>query len=170
MTLSNDPTSRKPILRDSKGPGHDGLAVTAEVKKAKYVYYHRTGYKGKCGLPYMKEETLGRQLGDVLKNIYIPDPVLKDVLAALRSAEGNSLADRRQAQSSTVQRLAALRERMQQAYFDPLDGNIAPEFWSRLQRDCSSRRCVWKATLRHSASAIGASAAAGCGTSSRTGK
>ena len=83
----------------------------------------------------MKEETLGRQLGDVLKNIHIPDPVLKDVLAALRSAEGNSLADRRQAQSATAQRLMALRERMLQAYFDKLDGNIAPEFWSRLQRD-----------------------------------
>jgi site-specific DNA recombinase len=114
---------------------HDGLTVTAEVKKAKYVYYHCTGYKGKCGLPYMKEETLGRQFGDVLKNIYIPDPVLKDVLTSLRSAEGNSLADRRREQSVIAQRLAALRERMQQAYFDKLDGNIAPEFWSRLQRD-----------------------------------
>ena len=76
-----------------------------------------------------------KELGDILKNIYIPDLALKDVLTALRSAEGNSLSDRRQAQSSTVQRLAALRERMQQAYFDKLDGNIAPEFWSRLQRD-----------------------------------
>ena len=56
-------------------------------------------------------------------------------LHCLRSAEGNALADRRQAQSSAAQRLTALRARMQQAYFDKLDGNIEPEFWSRLQRD-----------------------------------
>jgi site-specific DNA recombinase len=114
---------------------YDGLTVTAEVKKAKYVYYHCTQCKGKCSLPYMKEELLGRQLGDVLKNIYIPDPVLKDVISTLRSAEGSAVAERRQARSSADQRLTALRARMDMAYLDKLDGKITPELWSRLQRE-----------------------------------
>jgi site-specific DNA recombinase len=113
----------------------DGLTVTAEVKKAKYIYYHCTQCKGKCSLPYMKEELLGRQLGDVLKNIYIPDPVLKDVISTLRSAEGSAVGERRQARSSADQRLTALRGRMDMAYLDKLDGKITPELWSRLQRD-----------------------------------
>src|SRR6266496_3759192 len=32
----------------------DECAVTAEIKKGKYVYYHCTGYRGKCDLPYMR--------------------------------------------------------------------------------------------------------------------
>jgi site-specific DNA recombinase len=114
---------------------HDGLTVTAEVKKAKYIYYHCTGYKGKCGLPYMKEEILGKQFGEVLKNIYLPDPVLRDVIASIRSADGNSAAERRQAVLSVERSLSALRARMKQTYFDKLDGNITPEFWSRIQQD-----------------------------------
>jgi hypothetical protein len=121
--------------------------VTAEVKKAKYVYYHCTGYKGKCGLPYMKEEVLGKQLGDVLKNIYVPDPVLMNVVASIRSADGNSAAERRQATLSVERRLTALRARMKQAYFDKLDGNIAAEFWSRMQQDWQQEKMQLEQTL-----------------------
>lgn len=126
---------------------HDGLTVTAEVKKAKYVYYHCTGYRGKCGLPYMKEEVLGKQLGDVLKNIYVPDPVLTNVIASIRSADGNSAAERRQATLSVERRLTALRARMKQAYFDKLDGNIAAEFWSRMQQDWQQEEMHLEQTL-----------------------
>ncbi len=127
---------------------HDGLTVTAEVKKAKYVYYHCTGYKGKCGLPYMKEEVLGRQFGEVLKNIYVPDPVLKDVVASLRSNEDKSLAEKREAASSVQRRLTALRTRMEQAYLDKLDGNITQEFWSRMQQDWQQEEMRLKQSLR----------------------
>jgi hypothetical protein len=48
-------------------------------------------------LPYIKEEVLARQFGEVLKNIYVPDPALKDVVASLRSNEDKSVAERREA-------------------------------------------------------------------------
>lgn len=76
---------------------HDGLTVTAEIKKGKYVYYHCTGYKGKCNFPYMKEEVLGRQLGYALKNIHIPDPILEEIICHLRNADSNSAGEREQA-------------------------------------------------------------------------
>jgi len=61
--------------------------VTAEIKKSKYVYYHCTGYRGKCQLPYFREEEIGNRLGEILKNIHIPD----DILAQL---EHSLLADK----------------------------------------------------------------------------
>ena len=64
--------------------------MTAEVKKAKYV-------KGKCTFRTLKEEVLARQFGEVLKNIYVPDQVQKDVVASLRSNEDKSVAERREA-------------------------------------------------------------------------
>jgi site-specific DNA recombinase len=127
---------------------HDGLTVTAEVKKGKYVYYHCTGYKGKCGLPYMKEEVLGRQFGEVLKKIYVPDAVLKDVVTSLRNHEDKSVAERREAASSVERRLAALRRRMEQAYLDKLDGNITPSFWTRMQRDWQQEEMRLEQSLR----------------------
>ena len=38
--------------------GHCGFALVGEMKKQKYVYYHCTGYKGKCPEPYTSEEVL----------------------------------------------------------------------------------------------------------------
>src|SRR5437667_9371911 len=62
----------------------DECAVTAEIKKGKYVYYHCTGYRGKCDLPYMREEVMGERLGQILKNIQIPDDILRQLQDSLR--------------------------------------------------------------------------------------
>jgi len=51
---------------------HDGCTITAEVKKQRYIYYHCTGYRGKCELPYFREEELADRLGQVLADIHIP--------------------------------------------------------------------------------------------------
>jgi site-specific DNA recombinase len=42
---------------------HDDCAVTAELKKGKYVYYHCTGYRGPCLLPRFREEVIAERLG-----------------------------------------------------------------------------------------------------------
>ena len=36
--------------------GHCGCALTAEIKKGKYVYYHCTENKGKCPEKWAREE------------------------------------------------------------------------------------------------------------------
>ena len=42
--------------------GHCGCAMVGELKKKKYVYYHCTGYKGKCPEPYVRQEVIEEQL------------------------------------------------------------------------------------------------------------
>jgi hypothetical protein len=41
----------------------DFKTLTAEIKKGKFIYYHCTGHRGKCELPYFREEDLGDRLG-----------------------------------------------------------------------------------------------------------
>ena len=53
--------------------------VTAEIKKQRYTYYHCTGYRGKCALPYIREELLGERLGQILQDIYVPDDVAAQI-------------------------------------------------------------------------------------------
>ena len=38
--------------------GHCGCAMVGEIKKGRYIYYHCTGFKGKCPEPYTREQVL----------------------------------------------------------------------------------------------------------------
>jgi len=46
--------------------GYCGCAITAEIKKGKYVYYRCTNGKGKCKQPYVREEKLAEALVEVV--------------------------------------------------------------------------------------------------------
>jgi site-specific DNA recombinase len=111
--------------------GYDDCLITAEIKKQRYVYYHCTGGRGKCDLPYFREEDLSERLGGILKNIYVPDSVVNDIQTSIAS-EKNTRADRIQLEEAKLQqRLTSVCNRMDQAYLDKLDGKITPEFWER---------------------------------------
>ena len=49
---------------------YDDCSVTAEFKKGKYTYYRCTGHRGKCDLPYFREEEIGDRLGKILQDIH----------------------------------------------------------------------------------------------------
>jgi len=49
--------------------GHCGCAMVGEIKKGRCVYYHCTGYKGKCPEPYTREEVLEKKFTELLKGI-----------------------------------------------------------------------------------------------------
>jgi site-specific DNA recombinase len=53
-----------------------GCAITAEIKKGRYIYYHCTGNHGPCPKPAIRQETLAEKLGDVIKGIAIDEGLL----------------------------------------------------------------------------------------------
>ncbi len=110
---------------------HDNSTVTAELKKGKYVYYRCSGYHGKCALPRFREEQISERLGEVLKNIHIPDEVLQKIEQSLERERDRSEKASAQQRARLEQQLAATRRRMDQAYSDKLDGKIPEEFWQR---------------------------------------
>ena len=110
---------------------YDNCAVTAEVKKGRYIYYHCTGYRGKCALPYFREEKLGVRLGQVLKDIYVPDDVLGWLQGALLRGQDHVRKEKQQQQQRLQRRLADVQRRIDQACLNKLDGKISEEFWLR---------------------------------------
>lgn len=56
--------------------GHCGCSLVGEVKKGRYVYYHCTGYRGKCPEPYKGEEVLEQQFAMRLRDLIIHPAVL----------------------------------------------------------------------------------------------
>lgn len=71
---------------------YDDCSVTAEIKKQRYTYYHCTGFKGKCELPYIREEVLGERLGQILQDIYVPDDVVKQLVESLSESQARTHA------------------------------------------------------------------------------
>jgi len=57
--------------------GHCGCSMVGEIKKARYVYYHCTKYRGKCPEPYTREETLDQEFSAILQGLVIPTAVLE---------------------------------------------------------------------------------------------
>ena len=110
---------------------YDNCLVTAELKKNKYTYYRCTGFRGKCSLPYFREEDLGDRLGQILRNIIIPDGILGQLERSLLTDKGEQDALRQQQRERLQLRLAGVRHRLEQAYLDKLDGKITEEFWGR---------------------------------------
>ena len=108
---------------------YDKCAVTAEFKKQKYTYYRCTGYRGKCDLPYFREEVMAERLGRVLQAIHIPDDVLAQLAESMLSDKTHEGTLRKQQVERVAQRLTQLRRRLEQAYVDRLDGKITEEFW-----------------------------------------
>jgi site-specific DNA recombinase len=63
--------------------GHCGCSVVGKIKKQKYVYYHCTGHKGKCGEPYVREEVLEQRFTEFLGGLHFDDEIMSRVSDAL---------------------------------------------------------------------------------------
>ncbi len=110
---------------------YDQCAVTAEIKKQKYTYYRCTGFRGPCGLPYMREELLGARLAKIVEDISIPGSVLAQLEKSLVDDKGRQEAIQSEQRNRLRDRLNALRSRLDQSYIDKLDGKITDDFWAR---------------------------------------
>jgi site-specific DNA recombinase len=111
--------------------GHCGCSLVGEIKKGQYIYYHCTGYKGKCPEPYTREEVLGEKFTDLLKGLVLDDEIMGWVTVALRQSRG----DAKQHHDAAITRLQAeynrLQTRVDAMYLDKLDGRIEAGFFDR---------------------------------------
>ena len=132
--------------------GHCGCAMVGEVKKHRYVYYHCTGYKRKCGEPYVREEVLAKKFAEILRRLTFGDGVLAWVTKALRESH----ADEQEEHNAAIVRLRAEHDRLQQRlhaiYIDKLDGRIDTGFHEQLSNQWRSEQDkLTQEILRHEA-------------------
>jgi site-specific DNA recombinase len=118
---------------------HDGCTVTTELQKGRYVYYRCSHGCGKCSLPYMREQDVSERMGELLKQIYVPETIARTIVDSLNADLNRSEGERQEQIARFKQRLAALRTRMDQLYEDKLDGKISEEFWTRKQAEYSDQ-------------------------------
>jgi site-specific DNA recombinase len=129
------PSRREIAFRGLMTCAYDGCMLTGDVQKEKYVYYRCTGHRGKCALPRFREEDIALKLGEPLKGLQVPQEVVSQIVAAIRSDEAHAVANRSSELSRLEGRLTAIRNRMDAAYIDKLDGKIPEDFWNRKMTD-----------------------------------
>ncbi|MGN6720326.1 MAG: recombinase family protein, partial [Candidatus Binatia bacterium] len=122
--------------------GRCGCAFTTEIKKARYVYYHCTQYKGKWHTQYVRQEELDRHFREALAAIAIDEKALVWMVAALKESH----VDKKQHHDESVARLQKqyqqLQNRLDAMYVDKLDGKISQQYFNRqsnLWRDEQSK-------------------------------
>src|SRR5262249_45884900 len=124
--------------------GHCGCSIVGEIKKQRYVYYHCTGYKGRCEEPYVREEVIGQRFSELLGRLTFDDEVLAWVRDALRASH----ADEKREHETAIGRLRAeydrLQSRIQAMYLDKLDGKIDGAFFDRMSAEWHTEqdRCL----------------------------
>ena len=130
--------------------GHCGCALVGEIKKGRYIYYHCTGYKGKCPEPYVREEVLEERFTDILRTLRFDAEILEWVTQALRESHG----DERRFHEESVNRLKSehtkLQKRIEAMYIDKLDGRVDAAFYDRKTAEWrEEQREILRAIDRH---------------------
>ena len=92
--------------------------MTAEMKKGRYVYYRCTGFKGRCGNTYIREEKLSELLGTTVQAIQIPSDVAGTIAVALRDADGQVEHERGEAKHRLEQRRRGVLAKLDRGYDD----------------------------------------------------
>jgi site-specific DNA recombinase len=112
--------------------GHCGCALVGDIKKEKYIYYRCSHGKGKCPEPYVREEVLLEQLGDMLDRVTLSSEMFEWLRAALRESFAHVHKEHDDAVSRLQTERERLRERLKQIYMDNLDGRIEDEVYNAL--------------------------------------
>ena len=112
--------------------GHCGCSMVGEIKKQRYVYYHCTGYRGKCKEPYVREEELEQQFTNLLGRLSFDDEVLEWVRAALRESHADEKRDHEAAIARLQTEYDRLQNRIHAMYIDKLDGRVDAAFFDRM--------------------------------------
>jgi DNA invertase Pin-like site-specific DNA recombinase len=115
--------------------GHCGCSLVGEIKKKRYVYYHCTGYKGKCPEPYVREEVLEKQFAAGLHELVIPREVLEWLQQELVASDLTERAAREQALRREQTEVERLQSRLDVLYEDRLDGRIDASTYDKRAAD-----------------------------------
>jgi site-specific DNA recombinase len=109
----------------------ESSALVGEIKKGRYVFYHCTGYNGKCPEPYTREQMLEKAFAELLRGISFSEEAMGWVSHALRMGH----SDEKKFQGEAILRLRrehkCIQNRIDEMYMDKLDGRIDAEFFDR---------------------------------------
>ena len=123
-------------------------SITAERKKGKYTYYRCTGFHGKCGNAYIREERLSALLGEVVQRVQIPMEIADWMAGSLRDSQMAAEQAHQRTTAQLTKRRQEIQARLDRGYEDYLEGRISDAFWARKSGAWESELATVEAELR----------------------
>lgn len=124
--------------------GHCGCLMVGELKKGRYVYYHCTGNRGRCGDPYVREEQLLSEAARALKQLVIGQPTLSWLEHAIVATDQTANGARKQLKVEYDR----LQVRMETMYLDRLDGRITAKFYDDKSKEWREQQTQIEARMK----------------------
>ncbi|OGS07818.1 MAG: hypothetical protein A2270_01100 [Elusimicrobia bacterium RIFOXYA12_FULL_51_18] len=125
-----------------------GCGVTAEIKKGKYIYYHCTGFKGKCSSAYISQEDLEKQFASIVKRTTISDKHLNWYKEALLESHEDEKEYHNEVVAKLTQEIAQLQDWTDKAYQDKLRGVINEQYWLKVSTEWANSQTIAIETLK----------------------
>lgn len=116
-----------------------GCMITPEKAKEKYVYYHCTGYKGKHGAEWLREEEITKQYARLFKRMQIPQEVLEEITDSLKGVHQGKSEFREARLRKLTREKDRYAKRVESMYLDKLDGRITNDEYDKLYKDFRSK-------------------------------
>ena len=114
--------------------GHCGCALSGQIQKERYIYYHCTGFKGDCGEAYVRQEVFAEKFEAALRTLSFSQEIMDLIARALRESHAEQTRFHREAVERLEKQCQRLQQRIDAAYVDKLDGVIDGEHFARLSR------------------------------------
>ena len=118
--------------------GHCGAAITAEIRKEKYIYYHCTK---RCRREsFIPEARLSQMFAAHVRRLQLPEDVREAFIASLRSSRRDIEQDARERVVGAQTRLERLGKLINAAYEDKLEGRIDDDFFQAKRAEWERQR------------------------------
>ena len=127
--------------------GHCGCSLVGEIKKGRYVYYHCTGYRGKCPEPYVREEVLEDRFAELLDRLTFDKKILHWAQNALRFSHADEVREHEAAIARHQAEYDRLQARIHAMYVDKLDGRVDAVYFDQMS-------ALWRAEQQQCLRAI----------------
>ncbi len=119
--------------------GHCGGAVTAELKKKKYIYYHCAT---RCQKEkFIREEKLSEMLLNAVRVLVMPDDVRVQTIAVLKNSRRDIAEENKRRLTKARGRYDRLGRLIDAAYEDKLEGRIDLAFFNAKRTGWDAQRC-----------------------------
>ncbi len=124
--------------------GQCGCVFTPEKKRKKsgreYVYYHCTGFHGKCKTKWLSEENLTEQLSQLFERIHIPDEIARELAQTLKESHEDKKAFHQSLFTELSQEYERFEKRIERMYEDYLDGRITESMYNKKREEYRERQ------------------------------
>ncbi len=117
-----------------------GCAITAEMAKGKYIYYHCTNFRGICEKVYVPEKDLLKPIKRYLRKFVLPQEGIDYVVGKLRTTTEIEQEYHNQAMATLKAEYDRYEARISKMTDDKYDGSITPEIYDKKLKEYKAKQ------------------------------